>query len=199
MAFTKHVISRRNFIIVTGSASVCLLLVFIAIALIGLFSSSGRVIQRHCFLVDMLEHHVPRLELPLSRQKGGYLYMEKPPVAFGSLCFDRQQQVVDWRIQQSFWRFYDLKDLTLRGPLSDDKDDQDKVAPSVLALGLQTKHKHTLFGSTIIERHLLEKILEHHDSFYISLEGAPEHLDESSEGKRVREIGRNNLIHRLKS
>jgi len=198
MAFTKHVISRRNFIIVTGSASVCLLFVFIALALIGLFSSSGRVMQRHCFLVDMLETHVPNFEMPGPRQKGGYLYMEKPPVAFGSLCFDKQQLVVDWSIKQSYWRFYDLKDLSLRGPLIENDDDKEKVAPTVLALGLQAKHKHTLFGSTIIEKHLLERILEHHSSYYISLEGAPEHLDESSEGRRIREIGRNNLKHRLK-
>jgi hypothetical protein len=187
----NRIISRHNFILICGSCLCTVLAIFAAVGIFYLFFRWRTVDPRICFVVDMLEQRVPDWEMPLHRQPGSHLHREAPPLAFGKLCFDHQQLMVDWRIQQSYWRLYTLRDLMIRGPLNDTSD----FAPAVLTLGVQIAAGKELRGSTIIGRHLLDEILEHHRRYYISLEGDFAEFDKSSDGKRRREIGRDILIH----
>ena len=187
----NRIISRHNFIIVCGSCICCGLFIFAGMAIFYLFFNWRAVDPRTCFVVDMLEQRVPDWVVPFHRQPGGHMYDEKPPLAFGKLCFDRQQMMAEWKIRQSYWRLYTLRDLMIRGPL----DNSTQFAPAVVTLGVQMGPGRELRGSTIIGLHLIDEIIEHHRRYYISLEGDYSHSESSSDGKRQREIGRNILMH----
>jgi hypothetical protein len=182
-------VSARNFRIVSGTIVCALSVLAIAVILVAIARGSVGVSQRQCFIVDMLENRVPNWQMPLHRQPNGHMHGTSPPLAFGEVCFDKQQLVVDWKIRQSFSRLYTLRDLMLRGPLRK----KETVAPSVLTLGVQISETGKLHGSTIVDKHLIAKILEHPTQYYVSLEGDYEKFEPTSEGSKVREIARHNL------
>jgi hypothetical protein len=191
----RRVISRRNFVIVVCSAIGFLALVGIVAGVVALFGGSGGDPFENgggrCFFVDMLEQRVPHFEMPLIRREEGHLHRAHPPLAYGRICFDKQQLMVEWKFHQSYYRLYTLSDMVIRGPLKDNDDEHH--APIVLALGVQTGNKHRLTGSTIIERHLIEEILKHPTRYYVSLEGDYAKYEQSVDAARKREIGRHNL------
>ena len=185
--------------VVICSAIGFLALIGIIAGMIALFSGagSGDPFENgggRCFFVDMMEQRVPHFEMPLIRREEGHLHREHPPLAYGRICFDRQQLMVEWKFHQSYYRLYTLRDMVIRGPLSDKDDEKEELhAPIVLALGVQTGTKHRLVGSTIIEHHLLDEILRHPERYYVSLEGDYAKYEQSTDAQRKREIGRHNL------
>lgn len=190
-AHERRAVSRRNFLIVfcTGLGFMTALLIG-RIAYSLLFDNGHSADLRRCFAIDMLEHRVPDWQVPKHRAPGGALHHERPPVAFGKLCFDRQQLIVEWRFDQSFTRLYEVKDLLLRGPL---ENREATAAPSVLTLSCQTNKRNQFHGSTIIDRHLLQAILEHPRRYYVSLEATDEHASPPT----IREVARHNLNYAI--
>lgn len=132
--------------------------------------------------------------VPLIRREEGHLHRAHPPLAYGRICFDKQQLMVEWKFHQSYYRLYTLSDMVIRGPLREDGDEKEVHAPIVLALGVQIGHKHRLTGSTVIERHLLDEILRHPERYYVSLEGDYAKYEQSADAQRKREIGRHHLL-----
>lgn len=188
----KREISRRNFLIVFCTVLCFMTTLLFARVVYRLAFSDPRDAQlRRCFAIDMLEHRVPDWQVPPHREMGGELHHERPPVSFGKLCFDRQQLVVDWKFDQSFTRLYTVKDLLLRGPLANSTA---KVAPSVLALSTQRNKKNQFHGSTIVDRHLMQTILQHPKRYYVSLEAVDEHGGDLT---TIREVARHNLNYAI--
>lgn len=164
---------------------------FCALVLLSLILSIFRpgsvtVSNTRCFNVDILEarslHHdhdpVPR---------------NHPPLTIGHICFDLQQQLVYWRVEQSFSLHFKLADFTLHGPLPPPKphaarhERRIELAPSVLALGLlhDERNEQILVGSRVAEQSLIVQIVKHPTLYYLSLVG----VDEG----QVREVGRHVL------
>jgi hypothetical protein len=190
-------ISPRNFRIVAGTVLCAMLTLVAVLIIVGIARGSAGKPERQCFAVDMLEQRVPNWQMPLHRQSGGHMQGARPPLAFGEICFDRQQLVVEWKIKQSFSRLYTLRDMLLRGPLHNNRKEE-KIAPSVLTLGVRTSSSTGhLHGSALIEKKVLEKVLEHPTQYYVSLEGDYEKFEKTSEGATVREIARHNLNYAI--
>jgi hypothetical protein len=189
----KRAVSRRNFLIVfcTGLGFMMALLIG-RVAYSLLFANGHDSDLRRCFAIDMLEHRVPDWQVAEHRAPGGALHHERPPVAFGKLCFDRQQLIVEWRFDQSFTRLYTVKDLLLRGPLADSAA---TVAPAALTLSAQINRRNQFHGSTIVDRRLLQAILQHPRRYYVSLEAVDEHA--AAGAVTIREVARHNLNYAI--
>lgn len=181
----KREISRRNFLIVFFTV-LCFMttLLFVRVAYALLFADARESQIQRCFAVDMLEHRVPDWHAPP--------HSERPPISFGKLCFDRRQLVVEWKFDQSFTRVYAVKDLVLRGPLANSTA---KVAPTVLALSTQRNKRNQFYGSTIVDRHLLQAILQHPKRYYVSLEAVYEQGERPT--ATIREVARHNLNYEI--
>ena len=133
-----------------------------------------------CFNVDLLEHHVPNRE-PIERRH--------PPLTLGEICFNVQEPLVSWRFREGYSNYYQLTDLTLRGPLPFDPA-QPQRGPVVEALGISRRHghhapnsqaddseslePHELAGMKMMSRTDIHRVLAHPRHYYLSLEGVDE-------------------------
>lgn len=163
-------------------AAVAIVCVLLVVLLLSTLLVRTRQHEEVCFVVDMLRSKVPHPTPPPPNPQS------RPPMAFGAICFNEMQELVQWDFTDTFQNVYrtSLIDQRLHGPLVGN----DTVAPVVLAMGLSRQGKK-LAGSSIITVTLLTKIVQSPESFYTAL------YVTDSQGTSEIEVARSTLARSL--
>src|SRR3990172_7685924 len=137
--------------------------IFIAVTiLVVLLLVRTRRETQLCFALDILRERVPhRSPEPLHRP------MAAAPFAVGRLCFDAQQQLAEWHIEDTFQFSYDtdrLADLRLHGPMPQNSS----VAPVVFDMGLRRDKRHRFSGSTVTDIDTIAAMSMHPELYYVA-------------------------------
>lgn len=158
--------------------SCCWWIVLFAVLFAALyfFMVHSRRASRDCFAVDILRSRVPH------RTPAPYVSGSKEPFGIGTVCFDVQQRLVEWRIEENFITAYGvdyLADLRLHGPLDDhtpkplapgvEGPAKQTVAPVVMPMGLQRNARQEFVGASIIEPRDLFTLQHNATRYYVAL------------------------------
>jgi hypothetical protein len=175
-----HSFSKDNFFLKMGyreRAKVFLygfvLFLLVSLLVFAVSVSVGKV-DEACFVVDMLRAHVPGVP------PAPYVAHTHEPVSYGTVCFNTKQQMIKWRIDETFQIAYGMdsvSDLRLNGPLTNStlvlKDAPSKpveFAPVLLALGVSRRLSvRELTGSTVIEVSKMYDVLRNPEDYYMSI------------------------------
>jgi hypothetical protein len=168
-----------------------LVITLLVVVLIVAVGTSGRSSDESCFVVDMLRAHVPGA-VPEPYVAGAH-----EPVSFGTICVSTKQQLVKWRIDETFQNAYGrdrISDLRLCGPLNNGSlvvasaKKATDFAPVVLALGVGRRlGVRELVGSAVIDTPKMYDLLRAPGNYYISL-----YVYEKRSNQQV-EVGRGKL------
>lgn len=151
----KHVQTRAQKIALVLGTGIVLIVAFFF-----LFAGARRS-ELQSFVVDLKRANVPHATPDPSPTVD-------PPVAFGLVRFNELQELVDWKIQDSFRDAYpgQVADMRFHGPLADNET----VAPVLFAMGLQTQsNANVLIGSSVINTDTFAVIKIDWSRFYVAL------------------------------
>ena len=143
----------------------------VGLVIFGIFAFVAVLAHRHwkqsavCFHIDLLRARSAHgLEQPL-RVPGA-----AEPHGNGPFCIYLDQNVVQWRIDETFTYAFDgdIVDFTWHGPLQEQKDRA--VAPGLAELGLaRTTRTSAMRGTKYVEQQLLFDIMKSPTSYYVAL------------------------------
>lgn len=93
------------------------------------------------------------------------------PFATGEITFDCTQREVSWKIYHSLGDGLTspLASIDVRGPLRQNGDDFDNVAPVVIGLGLGEDRKNRFSGTLDIEEKVVRRIVRDPYLYYVAL------------------------------
>jgi hypothetical protein len=168
-----------------------LVITLLVVVLVVAVTTSGRSTDESCFVVDMLRAHVP------TAVPDPYVAGAHEPVSFGTICVSAKQQLVKWRIDETFQNAYGLdrvSDLRLCGPLHNGSlvtasaKPATNFAPVVLALGVGRRlGVRELVGSAVIDTQKMYDLLRSPSNYYMAL-----YVYEKRSNQQV-EVGRGKL------
>ena len=173
----------------TRRANACLLFTGISLALLSAIGAY-RVFWREipvCFVVDALGARVPRQPVEPLRVADADV-----PLGTGTICFYAQQQLAEWRVDESFNYAYDneLYDFALHGPL---RAANDSVAPVLRQLGLRRRTPLTaLRGTVSLPTDDISRLVRSSDRYYVAFHAL------SLDNRGTVEVGRGILDRRAK-
>lgn len=143
----------------------------LSVVILGVFALAAVLAQRHwsqsavCFHLDLLRDRSPRGAEQNLRVPGA-----AEPHGNGPLCIYLDQNVVQWRIDETFTYAYDgdVVDFTLHGPL--DESGAASTAPAVAELGLsRTTRTSAMRGTKYVDQQLLFDVVRSPSRYYVAL------------------------------